>query len=85
LKEGNVWVAQCLDYDIAEQSFDIFIALERLGGAIRSTIFLEKIYKDISSTPRPAPDIYWKLAEARTNTEVKGVMKELSEFLFEKP
>lgn len=68
--EQDIWVAQCLDFDITAQGKDIDNALDALERVLVGQIIVDqKKGNDPLGSFRPAPQKYWKLYEKGTKLD----------------
>jgi hypothetical protein len=62
-QEGNVWVAICLDFDLAAQGVSCNEAIKKLEGQIRDYLHDAVVGSDVAAAPwllrRRAPLPYW--------------------------
>lgn len=59
--EKEMWVAQCLQYDIATQASTLEILLKRIQTVVVSNMILDlESGKEPFSNLKPAPQRYWK-------------------------
>lgn len=70
--EGDVWIAQCLEYDIVSQGRTIQDVQDRLIRNVAATLYVyAENGKDTFENIRPAPKKFWEMFE-RATVRVSG-------------